>query len=208
MSKRIPELVTLYPSFVPEYGDAILTYDTSADITKAATVANSSGTLFKALSANDTGGSNGTSAQPWFPTAGGVSVAASTSYFFEGILRLSRSAGTSSHTTSLLFAGTATLTSILYRAYVNTTDVVTNAAVNQTASEVATAVVVKAASTSATEQIEVHVVGIVRINAAGTFIPQFKYDVAPGGAPTVLANSFFKMTPIGSNAVTTAGTWA
>jgi hypothetical protein len=70
------------------------------------------------------------------------------------------------------------------------------------------AVVVKAASTSATEVIAILVTGIVRINAGGTFIPQFQYSVAPGGAPTVKANSYFHMFPIGDNTVTTRGTWS
>lgn len=163
--------------------------------------------LIKALSSNDTG-SNGTSAQAWFPTAGGVTVTGDTTYRMEGTLHLIRSAGTTSHTTSLLFGGTATLTSIRYRAYCNTGDVATNLAVNQTTMSVATATVVKAASTSATEEIIVSVDGIVRINAAGTFIPQYQYSVAPGGAPTVQANSFFKLTRIGSGSFVAQGTWA
>jgi len=206
--KRIPELITLYPNFVPDpSADGVVVYDASADTTKATLKQNNHGLLYKALSANDTG-TNVLTAQPWFPTAGAVTVTADTTYYFEGILRTSRAAGSTSHTTSLLFGGTATLTSILYRAYANTTDVVTNAAVNQTAAEVATATVVKAASTSTTEQIEVEVRGIVRINAGGTFIPQFQYSAAPGGAPTILANTYFKMQPVGSKTVTTAGTWA
>lgn len=208
MGKRIPDLVTLYAGFIPEYGDSVAVYDTSSDTTKATKISTASGLLFKALSANDTNGTNVNTAQPWFPTAGSVTVAALTTYFFDGLLRTSRSAGVTSHTTSVLFGGSATLTSILYNTLCNTTDVVTNAAINQTQSEAATAVVVKAASTSATEQTLIRVAGIVRINATGTLIPQFQYSVAPGGTPTVLANSYFRLTPVGINTVTTSGTWA
>ena len=163
--------------------------------------------LFKALAANGTGTDVAT-AQPWFPTSGGVTLASDTTYFFDGHLRTSRAAGTTSHTTSLLFGGTAVLSSIAYKAHVNTGDVVTNLSENQTAIEVATATVVKAASTSATEQIDIHVVGMVRVTTTGTFIPQFQYSSAPGGVPTILTNSFFRLWPEGSAAVATRGTWA
>lgn len=211
--KRIPQLTAANPGFIPDSADSLLVYDTSSDTTTAALISDAipkgiNNILFKTLQSNDTGGADSSSAQPWFPTAGAVSVAANKTYIFEGYLRLSRSVGTSSHTTSLLFGGTATLTSIAYRAIVNTSDVVTNAAANQTAVEVATATAVKAASTSATEQIAVWIRGIVRVNAAGTLIPQFKYSSAPGGAPTVLANSVFTLYPIGTGSVTSSGTWA
>lgn len=163
--------------------------------------------MFKALSAL-AAGSDVATAQPWFPSLGGVAVAANTTYFFEGYLRISRAAGVVSHTLSLLFGGTATLTSIAYKADCNTGDVVTNLAENQTAIEVATATVVKAASTSATEQIAIKVSGVVRINVAGTFIPQFQYSAAPGGAPSILANSWFQLTPVGPGSVVSSGTWS
>lgn len=162
--------------------------------------------LTKILSADATG-SNVATAQPWFPTAGGVSVAGNTTYYFEGYLRLSRSAGTTSHTTATSFTGTATITSIEYIAHCNTGDVVTTIASN-VAAFTAVGGVVKAASTSATEQIALRITGIVRINAAGTFVPAFQYSAAPGGAPTVLANSYFRMQPQGSGSFTTLGTWA
>lgn len=164
--------------------------------------------LFKILSADDTGGLNSTSAQPWFPTAGAVAVAAATTYFFEGVLHLTRSAGTTSHTTSLLFGGTATLTAIDYVARAKTGDTAASAAENSVISQVATAIVVKGASTSATEVIAVEIRGVVRINGAGTFIPQFQYSAAPGGTPTIERGTYFRMFPVGDNTVQTAGTWS
>jgi len=163
--------------------------------------------LFKVLSANASG-SDVATAQPWFPTSGGVSVAGNTTYFFQGELRTSRSAGTTSHTTSLLFGGTATLTGIRYKAICNSGEAVANIAENGVSQEAATATVFKSASTGATEQISLRVTGIVRINVAGTFIPQFQYSAAPGGAPTILANSYFRMEPMGSGSVVSQGTWA
>ena len=211
-NKRIPELVALYPDFVPDQTDQVVIYDSSANITKATAMKNLipagvNGLLFKCLT-GDAAGSNGLTAQPWFPAQGAVTVEADKTYSFEGYLRISRAAGTTSHTTALLFGGTATVASIAYQATANTGDTVAAAAANNVAAEVATATVVKAASTSATEQISVLVKGTVRFSAAGTFIPQFIYSAAPGGAPSILKNSFFKLLPLGNASVASQGTWS
>jgi hypothetical protein len=49
--------------------------------------------------------------------------------------------------------------------------------------------------------------GTARVNAAGTFIPQFKYSAAPGGAPTVKRGSWFRLQPVGNRTVVSQGTW-
>ena len=162
--------------------------------------------LFKNLSASATGG-NVNTAQPWFPTAGAVTVTANRTYRIRGLLHMSRAAGTTSHTTGLSFGGTATLTSIRYLARVKVGDVATNAALNATLIAVATNTAVKAASVSASENIVAEVEGTVRINAGGTFIPRFQFSAAPGGAPTIQPNTFFELTDIGDGSVTVAGTW-
>lgn len=205
MGKRIPQL----DSGTPDTSSLMPFYDPATDTTKYTTTPKlgALGFLYRALSAN-AAGTDVATAQPWFPATGAVAVEANTLYEFEGILRTSRSAGTTSHTTSLLFGGTATLTSILYRAYTNTGDTVANGTCNVAAIEVATAVAVKGASTSATEQISIRVRGVVRVNAAGTLIPQFQYSSAPGGAPSVLANSFFRLLKLGAGTDTTQGTWS
>lgn len=164
--------------------------------------------LFKVLDADDTGGQNVATAQPWFPTSGGVTVDATTTYFFEGRLFTTRAAGAVSHTTGVLFGGTATLTNIDYWGDAKTGDTLALAATNGFWATAATSLVLKAASTSATENTLINVQGTVRINAAGTFIPQFIYSVAPGGAPTVKRGTFFRMWPVGSNTVVSQGTWA
>jgi hypothetical protein len=140
-----------------------------------------------------------------------VTVAAATSYFFDGLLRHTRAAGAGSHTTNLLFGGTATLTNIDYIARTRTGDVNTAPGTGDVIEhiQVATGVQVKAASTATTEDFLAEVNGIVRINAGGTFIPQFQYvTTAPGGAPTIKRGTFFRMWPIGDNNVVSQGTWA
>lgn len=162
---------------------------------------------WKALTAGEAG-QNVNTAQPWFPTSGGVTLQASTTYRFRGSFHSTRAAGTTSHTTSLLFGGTATLTSIAYKVHVKTGDAAGLADSSMVESAVATATQIKAASTSATEVIVFTVEGIVRINAAGTFIPQFQYSAAPGGAPTIQNNTFFELEAIGANTTPSSGPWA
>jgi hypothetical protein len=161
--------------------------------------------LFKMLTAA-ANGSNASTVQPWFPTAGGVAVTASTYYFFQGLLHISRSAGATSHTTSLLFGGTATLTAIDYLAECKEGDTNAIADWDTVFGHAATALQIKAASTSTTEQILAAVRGIVRVNAAGTFIPQFQFSAAPGGTPSIQPGTYFMLFPVGANA--SIGAWS
>lgn len=187
-------------SYVEGYGWDIYAADGSLKLQSARM-------LYKNLVANATG-ANATGGQPWFPTAGAVTVEAATNYFFEGLLYMTRAAGAVSHTTATLFAGTATLTSIDYIGRARTGDTNTLLGVSSIRATAATALVVKAASTSATEDTLIDVKGNVRINATGTFIPQFQYSAAPGGAPTILRGTYFRMWPIGSNTDESVGVWA
>lgn len=137
-----------------------------------------------------------------------ITLAGSTSYMFEAVYYIARSAGTTSHTLATLFGGTATFTSITYLAESTSTTGNTLGAVSRIYGTGIGAVTVTAASTSATENITVTLRGVVRTNAAGTFIPQIQYSAAPGGAPTVVKNSFFRMVPIGNSSVTSVGNWS
>lgn len=158
---------------------------------------------FLSLSATQSA-TNGLSAQTWFPGGGATSfnLAAATSYFFEGILHLAH--GATTHTTALNFAGAATITSIKYNFLIasvteNTAGVAPlMGTVNQAASTVLNA-------TSGATGTQIWIKGIVRINAAGTFIPQFTWSAAPGVTTQVLLNSFFRIWPVGSNTVLGVG---
>lgn len=163
---------------------------------------------FTALTA-DFVGTDVNTAQPFFSTAQDViTLSALTSYEFEAVISMSRIAGTTSHTIGILFGGTATFTSIGYSA--DTTSTTGNAlgTVSSIYAVAATSTVVTAASTTATENNIFKLKGIMRINAAGTVIPQFIFSAAPGGVPTIRANSYFKLTPLGSNTVASIGNWA
>ena len=165
---------------------------------------------FTAL-ASDFTGTDVNTAQPVFDTGqDAITLPASTAYSFEALYYITRAAGSTSHDTSVLFGGTATFTSIMYSIESTTT---TGAPVSTTASQqlvatAATAVVAATTSTSTTENIVIKLKGIMRINGSGTVIPQFQYSAAPGGVPTVKANSFFMLMPMGANTVTSYGPWA
>jgi len=153
---------------------------------------------------------NSNSAQKVFntPANGTVSLSASTTYFFEAVYYITRSLGSNSHTLSTLFSMSNSPTSISYTA--DTTSTTGNAlgAVSRIYGTGITGVVVTAASTSTTENITVKLSGVLRTNAATTFIPQIQYDAAPGGAPTILANSYFRLTPVGNSTVGYVGNWS
>jgi hypothetical protein len=167
-------------------------------------------THFMAL-AVDYIGSDSSTAQKVFNlgtgAAGAITLPGSTSYFMEAIYYITRSVGSNSHNLSTLFALGAALTGITYTADTTSTTGNTLGAVSRIYGTAATAVAVTGASTSSTENITVVIRGIVRTNASTTFTPQVKYDAAPGGAPTFLAGSYIRLTPIGTNAVTFVGNW-
>lgn len=156
-------------------------------------------------------GANSSSAQSTFGV--GVTLSSSTVYKFQADFQLYKTAGTTSHTVSMLFAGTATLNSIYYTVAIATgtttqsnfvDTAVAEAVVNQ-----ATATVINTASSTATLSRYYTMSGIVSVNAGGTFIPQYQMSAAPGGAYSTMANSSILIYPIGaSGANTSVGTWA
>jgi hypothetical protein len=162
-------------------------------------------------------GADSTTVQSLFGV--GVTLSASTQYEFEIMFALSKPAGTTSHTISLLFGGTATLNNIGYfisNSYGNS--VVFNApnesnaastASNTSFSTVATAVVITKAVVIAATAYGLLIKGTVSINAGGTFIPQYTLSAAPGGAYTTQIGSYIKIKPIGvSGANVSVGAWS
>lgn len=137
-----------------------------------------------------------------------LSLAASTTYEFEALYSVTRAVGTTSHTIASLFGGTATFTSIDYLAQVTNPTGNALANVQQIMGNAAAAVTLTAPNIVGTESVIVKLRGTMRINAAGTIIPQLQYSAAPGGAPTFKRNSFFRCWPIGSDAVAAVGNWA
>ncbi len=159
---------------------------------------------------NDYVANDSSSAQKVFnsPTNGAITLDATTTYMFEGVYYITRSLGSNSHTLSTLFALGGTLTSITYTADTTSTTGNTLGTVSRIYGTAASGLVVTGASTSTTENITVVLRGMVRTNAAGTFTPQIQYSAAPGGAPTILKNSYFRMMPVGTSSVASVGNWS
>ena len=155
-------------------------------------------------------GSNATGAQNILGV--GVTLVGSTVYEFEAVIALSKSAGTTSHTISLGFGGTATLNNISY-SLLKSPSTSSLADVNSSAGvmfiQSASATAITTAITVAGFYIPVYVKGTVSVNAGGTFIPQYTLSAAPGGAYTTAAGSYMKISPLGaSGANTSIGSWA
>lgn len=181
------------------------TYLLLDDGTKYRIVGTRDALLFKRLDADDAAGQNVATAQPWFATAGGITLPVGV-WWIDALLWLSRTAGITAHTTSFLFAGTATYT-IDWSALVNTGDVATIATPALISAATAAATQIKASSSSATEQIIARLVGQLKVTVAGSFIPQFQYSVAPGGTPNAKRGSFIRLSPA-PGGLTSIGAWA
>ena len=145
----------------------------------------------------------------------GVSVTLSTStvYAFEAMYYFNKTAGATSHTLGIGFGGSATLNSILYGgiAFDGSTVLPTraNSGTSQIASASAANLVVTGAIASAASTAFISIKGIVSINGGGTFTPQYTLSAAPGGAYSTMANSYFRIYPIGaSGANISVGAWA
>ena len=170
------------------------------------------GAQFFRLNAN-LAGANVNTAQNMFGV--GVTLSSSTVYQFEALYVLSKTAGTTSHTIGLGFAGTATVNNILYEAagayalgaLPGLDSATTGAMVSDTTSN--TAATSTAGGTTAIQSRSFIIRGAVSVNAGGTFIPQYTLSAAPGGAYATVAGSYFLIYPIGTaGANTSVGTWA
>jgi hypothetical protein len=168
----------------------------------------SSATGYFIINLSDLPGQNSNAAQPWFP--GGVAAfnaEAGATYFFEGHLSMSRNAGTTAHTISQAFAGSATLSHINYVAIVTDQNATSSSFSTPQMVETVSgsALVLTTSSANASQFNTILIKGSVTINAAGTFVPCIEYSTAPGGAPTMLANSYFRIFPAGFAAF--SGNW-
>lgn len=157
-----------------------------------------------------------TSAQSVFdnPSGGALTVTASTTYEIEGMYVLTNSDSPSvTHSVSILFAVTGSLTSINYIADVTTSSGSPTAGATSITRNHTTAVsalqVTPAGTTTNTETVIVHLRGLVRVNATGTFTPQIQYNTnAPGGTSVITNNSWFSMTPLGNSSLISVGNWS
>lgn len=146
-------------------------------------------------------------AQNLFAAANDVlTVAAATTYFFEAELYLTT--GATTHTTAFLLGGTATYTSVKYLAQLwsGTAGTISTTAPSMLEVSVATSTVLNATSTATSTVI--YLKGTIRVNAAGTLIPQINFSANPTSTNLTKTNSKFRLWPVGSNVVAAVGNWA
>lgn len=140
-------------------------------------------------------------------TNGALTVAASTSYFFEMSINVNTMSATSGNFGfSIVGAGTATFTSASWHAFgLDNTNQQTagNAGTSWQSTAGATGNIITAATGQAASAI---VKGIFRINATGTIIPSIQLTTA--NAAIIGADTWFKCYPVGTNTVVSVGNWS
>jgi len=146
-----------------------------------------------------------TATQPVFSTPQDtITLQASTTYMFEGVYLLST--GTVSHSTSMSFVlTTATMTNCTWITHTSP-----NTLLNNTASGISTAIfnaVAGGACNGGTtnQYLTIRFQGVMRVNAAGTLVPNIAFSAAPGGTNTTMIGSYLKFYPIGSNTIDFVG---
>ncbi|MDD5391186.1 MAG: hypothetical protein PHD37_17755 [Gallionellaceae bacterium] len=155
----------------------------------------------------DFGGGNVNTAQPFFEAANDtITLEAATTYRIEGHIEMTRAAGTTSHTIDVLFGGTATVTDMSWQCLCRdgAASLTTPVRPYMNHFHAAAGGTVSVAATTVNSTVFA-IKGMIRVNAGGTLIPQFKYSAAPGGAPTIKKSSFMTFTPVGSNTVGSIG---
>lgn len=152
---------------------------------------------------------NVATAQNLFPAANDtLTVVGNTTYQFEALLNIATTGITSNSLgLSILGSGTATLTSIAYQATATNGTAATPTASTTTYVTSGANTAVTAAVAAATNR-TILVNGIMRVNAGGTIVPQFTFSAAPGAAPTLGANNYMLLKPLGNGSVAAVGAWA
>ncbi len=168
---------------------------------------------------NSTGLDTAATPAPVFTTtmggsaAGAITLVAGKTYLFEAMYNLTNT-GTTSHTWATLFGGTATFsTGSVYQTFGNSSGTANTAAsggLTGFTTALGTALVCTAASTSATEQVTIELIGTIVVNAGGTLIPQMQASARPGASGTpgvvVLAGTFFRIWEMAGSG--TVGNWS
>jgi hypothetical protein len=142
------------------------------------------------------------------PTDGAVSLAASTTYFIEGLYIIAPAITFGAESVNTLFALSGTISSIRYIADASTGLVTTTQTIKRRqATGINAVTVTDAAPGGQATNFIIQIRGIIRTNTAGTLTPQFQFTGSPGSAPIVQANSFFRIVPVGPATITNLGAW-
>jgi hypothetical protein len=156
-----------------------------------------------------------TAAQNLFPVPNDtLAMAANTTYMVEGLIHIQvPAASAAAHTMSLTLNGGTAATTAQVMAFATQNNTSTTAIPTAAASYLLTgtgaSTIWATASTAATAVFRtVHFKGIVRCTTAGTFIPRITTSVASVAVPSGTSNNYMTLTPIGSNTVSSVGSWS
>lgn len=155
-----------------------------------------------------------TSVQNVFDSPNTIQLSEDCTYEFEAMYIISNDNDPSdSHSVSLLFDVSGTLTSFSYIADVSSSDgspVAGAASITRNYGSAVTALqITPSSTTTSNEVLAITLRGIVRCSTSSTFTPQIQYnDNAPGGTSTVLENSYFRIAPLGTASMTSVGNWS
>jgi hypothetical protein len=149
---------------------------------------------------------NGTGAQAVFNTGmRTITLQAATTYMFEGQYLITT--GTTTHTTTMSFVlTTATMTNCNW-ATVSGAPAALNAGTSGAFTSIFNSVtggIVATSSAIANKVITFK--GIMRVDVAGTLVPNIAFSAAPGVTCSTLIGSYIKFYPIGANTIDSVGT--
>lgn len=133
-----------------------------------------------------------------------ITLESDTIYEIEGVYDIRT--GTTSHSTGILFGGTATANFITiqhrgFKGGANATVTATNGGTKKALTNGA----VTAANTTANSGVSYR--GIISVNAGGTLIPQIQFSAAPGGTNTMEVGSYVKIRKLGIDTNGVIGDW-
>jgi len=134
-----------------------------------------------------------------------ITVQAATTYMFDGFYILKT--GGTSHFTSMLFAlTTATITNMTWFVLGTANNGAGGQATSQTTTFYNSVSGGQIIGASTNNHTLIKFEGIMRVNAAGSVVPQITFSAAPGGTNTLEIGSYLRFYPIGSNTIDTVGT--
>lgn len=161
-------------------------------------------TMYSIVASGDFSLGTASGVQSAFASTGDVwTLAASTTYFFEGIYNITRTTNTATTAMAFALGGGASITSILYYAFGMTAtgnDTTGTAQSSVIVDQVSSTVILATGITGGWIKFS----GVIRMNAGGTVTPQINFS-ATTVAPVMKANSYIIFWPIGTNTNNTLG---
>jgi len=150
-----------------------------------------------------------TTAQNIFGATGTFTATAATTYLLEAVIFIDNGTGAVSNTAQFAFGGTAAWTAGFIRCMgARTTSLSGLGATTLTSFTTSNGGFLQIGAASTSRYMHATFQGTIRVSTAGTILPTVVYDVATSTVPNVKIGSYWKMTPVGTNTMTTIGAFA